>query len=259
MLAPSIFPYRQRATRELWLSTTASPLPAAHLAAGWWPVCLEPRRQQSSAAYEEQARSGEHALSLGRHAGVARHASAVSPSVPIQTFYPIPRARASPCLVTLVTRCRRSSYSCHHRPYHYFYRLRLLSSPPFLHVHHFCFTTCPHIQKVCPSPTRLQSCRFDLPQSANASVSHPYQHLLTRFPSSPIASVIIIPDNPRLAIHHSSAMKTFTAAALASGALFSLASAQEQYQIAPNSVSSSDRSYWCQQQITQCPVSPLVS
>lgn len=51
-------------------------------------------------------------------------------------------------------------------------------------------------------------------------------------------------------------MKTFTVATLASGALLSLASAQEQYQITPDSVSQSSRDYWCQQQITQCPVSP---
>lgn len=49
-------------------------------------------------------------------------------------------------------------------------------------------------------------------------------------------------------------MKTFTISALASGALVSFASAQEQYQISPDSVSSSNREYWCQQQLTQCPL-----
>lgn len=54
-------------------------------------------------------------------------------------------------------------------------------------------------------------------------------------------------------------MKTFTAAAVASSALLSLASAQSAgtYQINPDSVSSSDRQYWCNSQITQCPVSAV--
>jgi len=50
-------------------------------------------------------------------------------------------------------------------------------------------------------------------------------------------------------------MKTFTASVIASAALLSLASAQEQYNIAPDSVSEDNRKFWCQQQITQCPVS----
>ena len=50
-------------------------------------------------------------------------------------------------------------------------------------------------------------------------------------------------------------MKTSTATALASAALLSLASAQEQYSISPDSVSEDNRKYWCQNQITQCPVS----
>lgn len=49
-------------------------------------------------------------------------------------------------------------------------------------------------------------------------------------------------------------MKTSTATAIASSALLSLASAQQQYTIDPNSVSSSLRSYWCDSQITQCPL-----
>lgn len=49
-------------------------------------------------------------------------------------------------------------------------------------------------------------------------------------------------------------MRTFAATAIASSALFSLAFSQEQYQIDPNSVSESDRTFWCNSQITQCPV-----
>lgn len=49
-------------------------------------------------------------------------------------------------------------------------------------------------------------------------------------------------------------MKTFTAAAIASSALLSLASAQEQYQISPDSVSETTRQFWCNSQITQCPL-----
>jgi len=49
-------------------------------------------------------------------------------------------------------------------------------------------------------------------------------------------------------------MKTFTATALASATLLSLASAQEQYQINPDSVSDANRQFWCQSQITQCPL-----
>jgi hypothetical protein len=54
-------------------------------------------------------------------------------------------------------------------------------------------------------------------------------------------------------------MKTFTATALASATLLSLASAQEQYQINPDSVSDANRQFWCQSQITQCPVSRDIS
>lgn len=49
-------------------------------------------------------------------------------------------------------------------------------------------------------------------------------------------------------------MKTFTATALASAALLSLASAQEQYTINPDSVTEANRKFWCQSQITQCPL-----
>jgi hypothetical protein len=50
-------------------------------------------------------------------------------------------------------------------------------------------------------------------------------------------------------------MKTFTTTALASAALLSLASAQEQYSINPDTVPDSTRAVWCNSQITQCPVS----
>ncbi|KAM0692528.1 hypothetical protein Q7P36_007082 [Cladosporium allicinum] len=49
-------------------------------------------------------------------------------------------------------------------------------------------------------------------------------------------------------------MKTFTATALASAALLSLASAQEQYTINPDSVSEATRKVWCNSQTTQCPL-----
>jgi len=50
-------------------------------------------------------------------------------------------------------------------------------------------------------------------------------------------------------------MKSFAATAIASSALLSMASAQSSgYQIDPNSVSSSLRTYWCNSQITQCPL-----
>lgn len=49
-------------------------------------------------------------------------------------------------------------------------------------------------------------------------------------------------------------MRTFAATAIASSALFSLAFSQEQYQIDPSSVSESDRTFWCNSQITQCPL-----
>jgi hypothetical protein len=53
-------------------------------------------------------------------------------------------------------------------------------------------------------------------------------------------------------------MKTFAATAIASSALLSLASGQSVYQIDPNSVSESTRTFWCNSQITQCPVSIMV-
>jgi hypothetical protein len=49
-------------------------------------------------------------------------------------------------------------------------------------------------------------------------------------------------------------MKTFAATAIASSALLSLASGQSVYQIDPNSVSESTRTFWCNSQITQCPL-----
>jgi len=49
-------------------------------------------------------------------------------------------------------------------------------------------------------------------------------------------------------------MKTFTATALASAALLSLASAQDQYTINPDSVSEATRKVWCNSQTTQCPL-----
>jgi hypothetical protein len=49
-------------------------------------------------------------------------------------------------------------------------------------------------------------------------------------------------------------MKTFTTTALASAALLSLASAQEQYSINPDTVPDSTRAVWCNSQITQCPL-----
>ncbi|GAB7332555.1 hypothetical protein MBLNU13_g04336t1 [Cladosporium sp. NU13] len=49
-------------------------------------------------------------------------------------------------------------------------------------------------------------------------------------------------------------MRTFAATAIASSALLSLAYGQEQYQIAPDSVSETTRQFWCNSQITQCPL-----
>jgi hypothetical protein len=53
-------------------------------------------------------------------------------------------------------------------------------------------------------------------------------------------------------------MKTFTATALASAALLSLAAAQDQYTINPDSVTEANRKFWCNSQITQCPVSRAI-
>lgn len=49
-------------------------------------------------------------------------------------------------------------------------------------------------------------------------------------------------------------MKAFTQALAATALLATTVSSQQQYTIDPNSVSSSLRDFWCQQQIAQCPL-----